>query len=1150
MGAQSPAQIPLLQRLTRGALRRQRQQQQAPNNAGAHVVRFQAGTQERNGNKRQLYRRADSVRERYAQLNDSTQGYKYTEKLLQLVGDDKYEEVKALLEEGRDVNVQDEGTGMTALHIAASNGFTGVLSLLLSEGAYVNAQDNTEQTPLHFAVRKDHFDCCQLLLEHPNIDVNLSNKERNTALHVAAKEGRNNICDLILDQVQVQVNAKNKRGMTALHLAAQENQPQVLRLLIEKGGLDWKIQDSNFYLPLHYAAQKGFPECCEVLMSTDIKDNKVKQLTTCLKDGKTALMLAAKNGHHKCCEKLTSNNINARDKSGATALHYAASGGYEITVAELLEIGANPNTQNKKGSAPVLDAAAKKKTGCLSALLTKGANPNVFDKQGKGVLHYAAEKNAEDSMRLLLEIPSVESILNSKDKDKCTALHLAIKREAVECALILLEEGSSATEECAGGMTPLHLAADKGYTIICEKLFAKPEVQVSKENDMKATPLHLAALHGSVDVCQMLLRKGARQTAVDVNGRTALHLASGKGNANVVKFLCRKGVPNKAKDDTGSNALHLAAASSEEGALECCKLLSSNAKALISDVDRDQNLPIDKAFEKNHDEIFRLLLKKLVFKDNQDNRMLTLHKYMHEALEAERLSVVEAIIDSEWWESGFIGKNGHHCENFRILVKDYPDLALKVQEKCVKRVSNSETKYDFRLYNDNYYIPSDTEKRALSPFDSVTGQVLPKAQPFTDGLPWKNSHPLALMVSHTRQQNLQHPLSKAWMLQQWRSYACKIFMVLLINELFFVISLISFMAYVDNWNRIEIRCGFTKDAFIRISEQDKGSLNNETRLQFDECNALLPTKFALWIAVVFTMFVMLILESNFLFRLKKEYFCFKGNLVRVLRSVCTLIILIPQGLCQYNYLVLNILQWQFGVAALLLAWLHLINTLNELPMLSVFMPITNSFMKSFFKVLVYILMLVFVFAFIFHLLLQDHNAFSNVPQALVKTIVWMLGDLAYDDTFLAEDNSLFYPVMVNSLFVVFVTIIGGFIVNLIITQPSNKLDDFREKASFHLDANRVALFLHLDICFPFFKKMRTTQFFVDNIKDKNHNFFMRKLLMLDVKEEAPEAPSPLQIQLEEQGKHISILLNLQMEQREEIQELKHQLKILVNKTLE
>lgn len=84
-------------------------------------------------------------------------------------------------------------------------------------------------------------------------------------------------------------------------------------------------------------------------------------------------------------------------------------------------------------------------------------------------------------------------------------------------------------------------------------------------------------------------------------------------------------------------------------------------------------------------------------------------------------SIVEAIIDSEWWESGFIGKNGHHCENFRMLVMSHPELALKVQEKCVERVSNLETRYDFRLYNDNYYIPAGKGDifKPINKFESV-----------------------------------------------------------------------------------------------------------------------------------------------------------------------------------------------------------------------------------------------------------------------------------------------------------------------------------------------------------------------------------------------------------------------------------------------
>lgn len=75
----------------------------------------------------------------------------------------------------------------------------------------------------------------------------------------------------------------------------------------------------------------------------------------------------------------------------------------------------------------------------------------------------------------------------------------------------------------------------------------------------------------------------------------------------------------------------------------------------------------------------------------------------------------------------------------------------------------------------------------------------------------------------------------------------------------------SWFPFFSNWNQIKLRCNFTKDAFIRTSEE-YDSLSNDTKAQFDECNASLPTKSALWIALILAMCFMLFLESNFLFR--------------------------------------------------------------------------------------------------------------------------------------------------------------------------------------------------------------------------------------------------------------------------------------------
>lgn len=242
-------------------------------------------------------------------------------------------------------------------------------------------------------------------------------------------------------------------------------------------------------------------------------------------------------------------------------------------------------------------------------------------------------------------------------------------------------------------------------------------------------------------------------------------------------------------------------------------------------------------------------------------------------------------------------------------------------------------------------------------------------------------------------------------------------------------------------------------------------------------------------------------------------------------------------------------QWQCGIISLLLAWLLLISKLNQLPVFSVFVPITTSFIKSFIKVVSYILLLLALFAFIFHLLLADQSAFLNMPQAMVKTIVWLLGDLAYDDTFLEPDHPLVYPATANFLFVVFVTTISGFIVNLFITQPSEKLEDFRKRTAFHTAASQSRLVLQLDVCFPYFRKQRTRFTVTNTGSEMSHSKILAKILLkFYTADEVAKPKDPLVKMLEEQQHQIAQLLSLHMEHKEEIRDLKHQLNHLMRNT--
>lgn len=54
--------------------------------------------------------------------------------------------------------------GWTALHYAADQGHTTVVSRLLDEGASVNSRDANKRTPLHLTALAGHADVCKVLL--------------------------------------------------------------------------------------------------------------------------------------------------------------------------------------------------------------------------------------------------------------------------------------------------------------------------------------------------------------------------------------------------------------------------------------------------------------------------------------------------------------------------------------------------------------------------------------------------------------------------------------------------------------------------------------------------------------------------------------------------------------------------------------------------------------------------------------------------------------------------------------------------------------------------------------------------------------------------------------------------------------------------
>ncbi|WP_339041993.1 ankyrin repeat domain-containing protein [Spiroplasma endosymbiont of Apeira syringaria] len=128
------------------------------------------------------------------------------------VGD--LEALKVLLENGADVNYEDQD-GNTSLMLAAESGFLEVVKVLLENGADVNYESQKNgNRPLMLATRRGNFEIVKHLIDN-GADISYKDCDGNTPLMFAAENGRIEIFNILL-LYKAHVYHKNQGGFTAL----------------------------------------------------------------------------------------------------------------------------------------------------------------------------------------------------------------------------------------------------------------------------------------------------------------------------------------------------------------------------------------------------------------------------------------------------------------------------------------------------------------------------------------------------------------------------------------------------------------------------------------------------------------------------------------------------------------------------------------------------------------------------------------------------------------------------------------------------------------------------------------------------------------------------------------------------------------------
>ena len=290
-------------------------------------------------------------------------------------------EVRAWLDLGANPNAANDN-GWTALIIAASKNYSGVVNILLAAGANPNATLDNGFTALMWAAQEGYLGVANILLA-AGANPNATPDDGFTALMWTAQEGYPEIANILLAAGANPNMAKND-GYTALMWAAQEGYLEVANILLAAGANPNATLDDGF-TALMWATQKGYPEVAKILLAAGANPNATKD------NGFTALMRAAQQGYPETANILLAAgaNPNAAMDNGRIALIFAAHGGYLEIVKMLIAAGANPNDRDNNGWTALLVAANAEKPEVIRILLACGANPDIKNNNGADTWFWA-----------------------------------------------------------------------------------------------------------------------------------------------------------------------------------------------------------------------------------------------------------------------------------------------------------------------------------------------------------------------------------------------------------------------------------------------------------------------------------------------------------------------------------------------------------------------------------------------------------------------------------------------------------------------------------------------------------------------------------------------------------------------------------------
>jgi len=456
----------------------------------------------------------------------------------------------------------------SSLHAAAAAG--DVYDVIRHMRAFVSSQSIYGDTPLHAAVAADSKPACQVLLR-AGADLNAKNAAGKSPIGLAHQSGNAVLSQWLIDEgpaatdrlVEGQIPEtplNSPEIIPVIELRKEQTFPSLYQAARAADLYDVvrhitsyvSASDEYRNTPLHLAAASGSLPTVELLwqLGSDLRavDGQIRR----------PVRVAAAAGHFDMAMWLLQK---MPDQDGADRItNEAITQGRADILAKLIDSYPHLRTQGLYNGLPLLYMAAQERqSGIVELLLNRHFDPNAPNVQllSSTPLHVAVRNDDEEIALLLLKAGADPNIRNASRRTPFTA---AVNSGNQQLVRLLHQYGGDLDALDEWGMAPLHKAVkdnQRDWIIWLLGEGAKIDLPDSKGN----SPLAYAVAGGKGQVAKLLIDHGADVNAAQRDMRPPLFSAIESKRMNMITFLLREGADPLAKGPDGDTLLHVAARS-------------------------------------------------------------------------------------------------------------------------------------------------------------------------------------------------------------------------------------------------------------------------------------------------------------------------------------------------------------------------------------------------------------------------------------------------------------------------------------------------------------------------------------------------------------------------------------------------------------